>query len=146
MGAEKLPTADQERNAARLQLAALAVTLTAWLRHLALNGDLKLTEPKTLRFRLLAAPARIVQHARYLIVKIPDAGPGLRISSSLGSAPEHYAPTDPRKPGPHDHEGPARPEWNRQPPGHPGCPARPTPAQQPFHDQQPARISPPDAT
>ena len=71
MGAEKLPTADAGRNAAWLQLAALAVTLTAWLRHLALDGDLKQAEPKALRFRLLATPARIVRHARQLILKIP---------------------------------------------------------------------------
>jgi Transposase DDE domain group 1 len=72
MGAEKLPTADQGRNAAWLQLAALAVTLTAWLRHLALDGDLKLAEPKTLRFRILNIPAKIVHHARSRILKIPD--------------------------------------------------------------------------
>jgi len=71
MGAEKLPTADAGRNTAWLQLAALAVTLTAWLRNLAMDGDLKIAEPKTLRFRLLAVPARLVSHARYLIVKIP---------------------------------------------------------------------------
>jgi len=72
MGAEKLPTADQGRNAAWLQLAALAVTSTAWLRHLALDGELKLAEPKTLRFRLLNIPAKIVHHARSTILKIPD--------------------------------------------------------------------------
>lgn len=72
MGAEKLPTADQGRNAAWLQLAALAVTLTAWLRHLALDGDLKLAEPKSLRFRILNIPAKIVRHARTRILKIPD--------------------------------------------------------------------------
>ena len=72
MGAEKLPTADSGRNAAWLQLAALAVTLTAWLRHLALDGDLKTAEPKTLRFRLLAVPAKIIRHARSRILKIPD--------------------------------------------------------------------------
>lgn len=71
MGGEKLPTADPGRNAAWLQLAALAVTLTAWLRHLALDGDLAVAEPKTLRFRLLAVPARIVHHARSQILKIP---------------------------------------------------------------------------
>ena len=71
MGAEKLPTADQGRNAAWLQLAALAVTLTAWLRHLALDGDLALAEPKTLRYRLLNIPARLVRHARSRILKIP---------------------------------------------------------------------------
>ena len=72
MGAEKLPTADAGRNAAWLQLAALAVTLTAWLRHLALDGDLKLAEPKALRFRLLAVPARLVRHARSQILRLPD--------------------------------------------------------------------------
>ena len=72
MGAEKLPTADSGRNAAWLQLAALAVTLTAWLRHLALDGDLKTAEPKALRFRLLAVPARLVRHARKRILKLPD--------------------------------------------------------------------------
>ncbi|MBK8463303.1 MAG: transposase [Nigerium sp.] len=72
MGGQKLPTADPGRNAAWLQLAALAVTLTAWLRHLALDGDLAVAEPKALRFRLLAVPARIVHHARTRILKIPD--------------------------------------------------------------------------
>lgn len=72
MGAAKLPTADQDRNAAWLQLAALAVTLTAWLRHLALDGELAIAEPKTLRFRLFAVPARIAHHARSRILKIPN--------------------------------------------------------------------------
>ena len=71
MGAEKLPTADAGRNTAWLQLAALAVTLTAWLRHLALDGDLQVAEPKALRFRLLHVPAKIVHHARSTILKIP---------------------------------------------------------------------------
>jgi Transposase DDE domain group 1 len=72
MGAEKLPTADAGRNTAWLQLAALAVTLTAWLRHLALDGDLALAEPKTLRYRILNIPAKILHHARSRILKIPD--------------------------------------------------------------------------
>jgi len=70
MGAARLPTADQARNSAWLQLAGLAVTLTAWLRHLARDGELKLAEPKKLRFRLFAAPARIIRHARQRILKI----------------------------------------------------------------------------
>jgi hypothetical protein len=73
MGAEKLPTADAGRNAAWLQLAALAVTLTAWLRHLALDGDLRVAEPKTIRYRILNIPARFVHHARSKILKIPDS-------------------------------------------------------------------------
>ncbi len=72
MGAEKLPTAHAGRNAAWLHLAALAVTLTAWLKHLALDGELAVAEPKTLRFRLFAAPGRHVRHARRKILKIAD--------------------------------------------------------------------------
>lgn len=49
--------------------------MTAWLRHLALDGDLKLAEPKTLRYRLLNIPAKVVHHARARVVKIPDGWP-----------------------------------------------------------------------
>jgi hypothetical protein len=70
-GADKLPSASWDRNHAWIQLAALAVTLTAWLRHLGLDGDLAKAEPKALRFRLLATPARLVHHARKRILKIP---------------------------------------------------------------------------
>jgi hypothetical protein len=70
-GATRLPSTSYARNSAWLHLAAHAVTVLAWLRLLALNGDLALAEPKTLRFRLLAAPARYVRHARTRILKIP---------------------------------------------------------------------------
>ncbi len=63
-GAANLPSIDYDRNAAWLQLAALAVSLTAWLRHIALHGDLAKAGTKTLRFRILSAPARLVTHAR----------------------------------------------------------------------------------
>ena len=52
-------------------MAALAASLNAWLRHLALDGDLARAEPKALRYRLLGAPARHVTHARQRILKIP---------------------------------------------------------------------------
>ena len=72
LGAAKLPSADEGRNTAWLQLAGIAVMLTAWLRHLALDDDLKRAEPKKLRFRLLAAPARIIHHARQLILRVGE--------------------------------------------------------------------------
>lgn len=71
VGAENLPSKDWNRNSAWLQLAALAASLNAWLRHLALDGDLARAEPKALRYRLLGAPARHVTHARKRILKIP---------------------------------------------------------------------------
>ena len=45
--------------------------MLAWLRLLALAGDLALAEPKALRFRLLSAPGRLVRHARTRVLKIP---------------------------------------------------------------------------
>ncbi|MHB1739115.1 MAG: transposase [Actinomycetes bacterium] len=57
VGAENPPSKDWDRNSAWLQLAALAASLNAWLRHLALDGQLARAEPKALRYRLLGAPA-----------------------------------------------------------------------------------------
>jgi hypothetical protein len=81
-GAENLPSTDWGRNSAWLQLAALACTLNAWLRHLALHGELAKAEPKTLRYRLLGAPARHVVHARRRTLLIP---PGWRWASDLAT-------------------------------------------------------------
>jgi len=82
-GARNLPSIDYDRNAAWLQLAALATSLTAWLRHLALDGDLARAGTKTLRFRLLSAPARLVTHARAKILKVP---PGWAWATDLATA------------------------------------------------------------
>jgi hypothetical protein len=82
-GARNLPSIDYGRNAAWLQLAALATSLTAWLRHSALDGDLAKASTKTLRFRILSAPARLVTHARQRILKIP---PGWKWSTDLATA------------------------------------------------------------
>ena len=75
-GARNLPSIDYGRNAAWLQLAALATSLTAWLRHLALDGELAKASTKTLRFRILSAPARLVTHARRRSSRSHPAGPG----------------------------------------------------------------------
>jgi hypothetical protein len=82
-GAERLPSADHARNGAWLQLAALAVSLLAWLPHIALDGDLATAQPKTLRYRIFSAPARLVAHARNRILKIP---PGWAWSPDLATA------------------------------------------------------------
>ncbi len=81
-GARNLPSIDYGRNTAWLQLAALATTLTAWLRHIGLDGDLATAATKTLRFRILSAPARLVTHARRRILKIP---PGWQWSGDLAT-------------------------------------------------------------
>jgi hypothetical protein len=58
-GARNLPSIDYGRTPAWLQLAALATTLTAWLRHIGLDADPATAATKTLRFRVLSAPARL---------------------------------------------------------------------------------------
>lgn len=70
-GASNLPSISYARNAAWAQLAALAVSLTAWLRHTALDGVLAKASTKTLRYRLFSAPGRLVRHARQRTLKIP---------------------------------------------------------------------------
>jgi hypothetical protein len=82
-GAQNLPSTDWDRNSAWLQLAALACTLNAWLRHIALDGELARAEPKALRYRLLGAPARHVVHARRATLKIP---PGWHWAADLAAA------------------------------------------------------------
>ena len=81
-GARTLPSIDYDRNAAWLQLAALATSLTAWLRHIGLDADLAKASTKTLRFRILSAPARLVTHARRRILKIP---PGWEWAADLAT-------------------------------------------------------------
>jgi hypothetical protein len=65
------PSKDYARNSAWLQLVTLAVSLLAWLRLIALDGELARAEPKMLRFRIFSAPARLVHHARHRVLKIP---------------------------------------------------------------------------
>jgi hypothetical protein len=81
-GADNLPSTDWDRNSAWLQLAALACTLNAWLRHLALDGALAKAEPKKLRYRLLGAPARHIVHARQRTLLIP---PGWQWADDLAN-------------------------------------------------------------
>ena len=69
-------------------MAALATSLTAWLRHIGLDGDLATASTKTLRFRVLSAPARLVTHARRRILKDPTRlGMVRRSGHRLGPPP-----------------------------------------------------------
>ncbi|MCA1695142.1 MAG: hypothetical protein LC749_10635, partial [Actinobacteria bacterium] len=103
--ARNLPSIDYHRNAAWLQLAALATSLTAWLRHLALDGDLAKATTKTLRFRLgiRAGPPR-----HPCQTQDPESptrlGLGPRLRHRLGPtpspAPRLTHPPPPRPPAP----------------------------------------------
>ena len=53
----------------------LAVDLIAWTQHLLLHGHLAKAEPKTLRYRILHAAARLVRGGRRRRLKIPITWP-----------------------------------------------------------------------
>jgi hypothetical protein len=62
-------------NAAWLTASMTALILLAWLKLLALDGDLAKGEPKTLRYRVLHAAARLVRGGRCRCLKIQATWP-----------------------------------------------------------------------
>jgi hypothetical protein len=68
-GLRNLPFADFDANDVWLTLVAIAQTLVCWAQALLLDGDLKVAEPKTLRYRLWHAAGRLVHHARRAILR-----------------------------------------------------------------------------
>ncbi|MGH4016786.1 MAG: transposase [Pseudonocardiaceae bacterium] len=117
-GARNLPSIDYHRNTAWLQLAALATSLTAWLRHLALAGDLAKAGTTTLRFSAPVHPSPPPHPPQTQDLESPTRlGLGPRPRHRLGPAP---SPT-PRL----THPPPSRPtsttrpnRGNRRPPEH----------------------------
>ena len=69
-GIGRFPSHDYKINQAWLTAAMTAQILLAWLKLLALDGDLAKAEPKTLRYRVLHAAARLVHGGRRRRLKI----------------------------------------------------------------------------
>ena len=63
-GIGRFPSHGYAFNQAWLTAAMIAQILLAWLKLLALDGDLARAEPKTLRYRVLNAAARLVRGGR----------------------------------------------------------------------------------
>jgi hypothetical protein len=63
------------RNAVWLALVLAAQDLTCWTQALLLDGALALAEPKALRYRLLHVAARVVRHARRMILRLQRSWP-----------------------------------------------------------------------
>jgi Transposase DDE domain group 1 len=74
-GLRNLPFDLLRRNQVWLELVLAAQDLLCWAQTLLLNGDLKVAEPKTLRYRLLHVAARVVRHARRVIVRLQRTWP-----------------------------------------------------------------------
>jgi DDE family transposase len=74
-GIGKLPSHAFALNQAWLAASLIAATLLAWLKILALDSDLARAEPKTLRYRILHAAARLARSARRQRLKISATWP-----------------------------------------------------------------------
>jgi len=68
-GLRNLPFDLLGRNAVWLELVLAAQDLTCWTQALLLDGPLAAAEPKTLRYRLPHVAARVVRHARQVILR-----------------------------------------------------------------------------
>ena len=74
-GLGHFPSFDFKVNAAWLTASMIASILLAWLKLLALDGDLAKAEPKMLRYRILHAAARLVRGGRRRRLKIQATWP-----------------------------------------------------------------------
>jgi DDE family transposase len=74
-GIGRFPSHDYKVNQAWLAAAMTAQILLAWLKLLALDGDLARAEPRTLRYKVLHAAARLVHGGRRKRLKIAASWP-----------------------------------------------------------------------
>jgi Transposase DDE domain group 1 len=74
-GLGHFPSFDFQVNAAWLTAAMTGQILLAWLKLLALDGDLAKAEPRTLRYQVLHAAARLVRGGRRRRLKIQASWP-----------------------------------------------------------------------
>jgi hypothetical protein len=87
-GAARFPFTAIAANGAWLAVACFADALVRWFQLLCLTGQLAVAEPKTLRWTLWHAPARLVHHARRRIIRILDGWP---TTTALLDAHRHIA-------------------------------------------------------
>jgi len=76
-GASRFPFVDINANRAWLAVVCFADALVRWFQQLCCTGALAVARPKTLRWTLWHAPARIVRRARQHVVRILDGWPTL---------------------------------------------------------------------
>jgi hypothetical protein len=74
-GIGRFPSGAMAMNKAWFAAALIAATLLAWLRLLALDGALATADPKTLRYKILHAAARITRGARRRQLRIQASWP-----------------------------------------------------------------------
>jgi Transposase DDE domain group 1 len=77
-GLDNLPFRDFDHNAVWLEISLIAQDLITWTQLLALDGELTVCEPKTLRYRLLHVGARLAFHARRATLRLQRTWPWAR--------------------------------------------------------------------
>jgi hypothetical protein len=77
-GLENLPFRDFDHNAVWLELSMIAQDVIAWTQALALDSELAICEPKTLRYRLLHVAGRLTFHARRATLRLQRTWPWAR--------------------------------------------------------------------
>jgi hypothetical protein len=87
-GIGRLPSQSLAINGAWLTASLIAATLIAWLQLIALDGDLARAEPKTLRYRIFHAAARLTRGARRRRLKIAATWPW---AGAITTAWEHLS-------------------------------------------------------
>jgi hypothetical protein len=74
-GLESFPFTDFHANCAWLTAVGMSATLVRWFQRLCLTGSLRGAKPKTLRWRLWHAPARLIRSGRQTILRFLDDWP-----------------------------------------------------------------------
>lgn len=74
-GLERMPFTSFAANQAWLEMILVAADLLVWLQTLALDGDLAVAEPRTLRYRILHVAARMTRAARAVWLRLPAHWP-----------------------------------------------------------------------
>lgn len=74
-GMRNLPFGDFARNQTWLLCVLLAADLVAWCQQLLLDGELRVAEPKRLRYTLWHCAGRLVRTGRRIILRLQDTWP-----------------------------------------------------------------------
>lgn len=74
-GMRNLPFGEYARNQAWLMLVLLGADLVAWCQRLLLDGELRVAEPKRLRYALWHCAGRLVRTGRRIILRLQDTWP-----------------------------------------------------------------------
>jgi hypothetical protein len=74
-GLANLPFHGFDHNSVWVEISLIAQDLTAWTQTLALDGELAVCEPKTLRYRLLHTAGRLAFHARRAVLRLQATWP-----------------------------------------------------------------------